>query len=248
MSSFPKTTSLKRWEIYLERELYEYEKAIIENFKGEYMTNKKMEQLFSIISEKSLYVPRLTNRDGNCLFESLNYHGIGKDVMSLRKGLASILYIYQDYQNFFPYEVKSLKELFNDYDERKYVMCNSEFYKYSFNIMCQDLGNNHSWSKLPAEIILMVVSNIYGVEIVIVNNQNSYESTINVHNSARKKVYLGHLSESHYVPLDVSDGSQADLYYSEYKNKFLKWATSVKKSEYEIPHIIDKTNDMMLKN
>ena len=39
-------------------------------------------------------------------------------------------------------------------------------------------------------------------------------------------VYLGQLGESHYVPVDVKtpEGSQTSVFYTEARQKFIKWA------------------------
>lgn len=240
---FPKTLNEKKWIEYLERHLEYKEKCIINSVRIERSFNKDIEELYTICKKKRMYIPELTNMDGNCLFESLNYHGIGRDVNTFRTGLSILMYYYKTTKNFFPHQESSLEELFNTFNEVEYAYSvrhikednikdyEIEYYKYTYNVMCQDLQNNGSWSRLPTQLILMVISLLYKLNIVIINNSNDYEMNVNVYENVQNKphirtIYLGNLGESHYLPIDLlqEDEEIDPLYYTEAVDEFLKWA------------------------
>lgn len=248
---FPKTISHKAWEQYLGRYLSHQEKFILEGYRAEKYMNQMLDDLYrQCIKKKIYYVPLLTSLDGNCLFESLLYHKIGSSVEQLRRTLALIMYLYKSYKGFFPNREESLEEMFVPYNCVEYVSCKKkvdgevqkEFYKYTYNVMCQDLSNNHSWTRLNTQLVLMVLSYIYKLEFVIVTNRdaNKHEDdnimVINTNASDQvdiKKIYLGILGESHYVPLDILNQDEAlePLYYNEAKTLLLEWASDIEKKK-----------------
>ena len=46
LNSFPKTTNIKKWENYLERELEDIEKKLLEELKKEVIINRMLKNLF----------------------------------------------------------------------------------------------------------------------------------------------------------------------------------------------------------
>ena len=97
--------------------------------------------------------------------------------------------------------------------------------------MCQDLTNKSSWTRMPTQLILLVLSYIYKLEIVIISRLNDYENRINAFDNVitkpeLKKIYLGHLDEAHYVPIDVltEDEELVPILYEDAKNELLEWA------------------------
>ncbi|QKF93693.1 OTU domain-containing protein [Fadolivirus algeromassiliense] len=243
---FPRTINHKVWAEYLGRQLNWDERCILEDYRAENRMNDMMKELYTQCNIKgNLYVPMLTNIDGNCLIESLNYYGIGENVKQLRNMLSVLMYIYKDYKGFLPNNDLSLKELFDMTNEIEIVCSRKktdddehlEYYKYTYNVMCQDLSNSHSWQRLPTQLILMVVSYVFKVEIIIVSNMGSYENVINAFESVTPKpslftVYLGHLGESHYIPLDILNPDKEELdplFYRDAKHKLIEWATFMEK-------------------
>lgn len=242
--NFPKTIKPIAWCNYLGRRLTKNEHHILDNFRGEASTNTIMKKLYNKCLARGLYVPMLSQADGNCMFESLNYHKIGSDVDSLRSGLAVLIYLFKDKEKFMPNMDLTLKQMFDAFNEIEFVakyvkvkddsgeeVLEKKFYKYTFDIMCQDLTNNGSWSKLPTEIILRVISYIYKVEIEIINSCNDYAHIINSYENVDppvklRKIYLGHLGESHYLPVDILEEgvTPTNMYYTNARKKFLKWA------------------------
>ena len=239
---FPKTINYKIWGEYLGRNLNNQERYLLEDYRAEKYMNNMMKQLYIQCNKKNLFVPMLTNLDGNCLFESLVYHDVASSVMEIRDILSLLLYVYKDYKGFLPNNDVSLEEMFNMTNEIEYVSrrrkVNNEYvkdyYKYTYNVMCQDLTNNHSWSRLPTQIILMVLSYVYKLEFIIVGSNNDYENKVNVYENipvTTQKIYLGHLGESHYVPLDILtlDYEIDPLFYKNSRIALIEWAESIEK-------------------
>lgn len=248
---FPRTTRIDVWEHYLGRPLVFKEKVLMENFKAEKIMNDLMRQLYIHCKNKGrFYVPILTELDGNCLFESLAYHKLGKDIENLRKILSVMMYIYKDYKYFLPNIDTTLNDMFSLTNEVEYVVSREKkgdsyeinFLKYDYNIMCQDIANSSSWCRLPTQMILMIISYIFKVEIIILSSQTGYEHIINAFENSTekpelKKVYLGHLGEAHYVPLDIlEDDEELDpIYYTCAKEELIKWAIKMEELKNNQP-------------
>lgn len=237
--SFPKTFDTVIIEEYLERELLPEEENLIENFRVEYEFNNKLESLHKICGAKNLCIPVLTQLDGNCLFESLVYHGIGTSIEHLRKVISTLLCIFKDHKNFFPDEESTLQELFTMANEIQYVVCNdSNFYTYTYDTMCQDLLNKYAWDRLPTQIILMVISYVYKLEIIILNNNSNYVNNINVfknkpgNNIEIKKLHLGHIHEAHYFPLVHNNNGTIPIYYDTYQEMMSAWVRDMERIKY----------------
>ena len=236
---FPKTINIRKWVEYLGRQLTPQEINILQSVRVETKMNDDLKLLHNKCEVLNYHIPKLKEWDGNCMFESLNYHNIGDSVSSLREGLAFIMYQFKDYENFFPDQKESLSELFVLFNEIEYVHCNDKLYKYTYNIMCRDIADDQSWSKLPTQLILMVISFIFRVKIVIINNQTTWVNTINIYEEHpiedMKTVYIGHLLESHYVPLDVNNGEDeyVPIYHKDLKRKFIKWAMLMQKHKIQ---------------
>lgn len=247
---FPKTVDIYAWMQYLGRRLSRREFSIIHGVMQEKEFNDRMRDLYDICEKKKLYIPELTRLRGDCLFESLNYHGIGNDVEDLRNSLATIMYLYKDHKNLFPSQETTLQELFTSMNDIEYVVKRDyhydhdngpEFYKYSYNIMCQDVATCRSWDLLPTQLILMVISLIYKVEICVVNDSSEWVNTINVFEECDedikkdvKRIYVGHLSESHYLPVDVLNDDEVidPIYYKVARVRFIKWGKAIEKKMY----------------
>jgi len=112
--------------------------------------------------------------------------------------------------------------------------------------MIVDLYTNHSWSRLPMELILMTISRIYEVRIKIFSNKSEYVNIISVWDSNNldldldlvldlNTIHLGHINEEHYVPVIqiddeiISDPLLMDEFVKSYpkyisaKNEYHKW-------------------------
>lgn len=243
---YPKSLKFIDWENYLERRLSWNEVDIIECYRAEIHMNKHMVGLYKQCEQKKLFVPMLSELYGNCMFESLLYHNVSNSTRELRSVLSLVLYLYKDFKGFLPCVDDSFKEIFDRLNEIEYVELiddhrnndyhEKKYYKYTFNVMCQDITNKYSWSRLPTQLILLLVSFLYRLEIIIINNHSDYEHKINAFEALQndekpmlRTIYLGHINESHYVPLDVikDDIDVMPLYYTESKANFKKWVNQM---------------------
>ena len=242
--AFPKSLKYQDWVEYLGRSLNYEEKSLIEDCRSEKHLNDMLNDLYKQCINTNYYVPILTDVIGNCLFESLVYYKIGSSVEELRTMLSMIFYIFQDYKNFLPGMSESLSELFSFSNEIEYVSTKNkttdekEFYKYTYTIMCQDLGNFCCWSRLPTQLILLVVSYLYKVEIIILHSDNGHETKINAYdtqNIKTSKIYLGLLGESHYVPIDILDSEEEmdPMYYTSAQRKLIHYGTFMQKCKIQ---------------
>jgi len=252
---YPRKLKPAIWEEYVGRKLTYEERCLIERCKAEKYMNAMMRDLYVQCLQKNYYVPVLTNLDGNCLFESLVYHKIGNSVQELRSMLSMIFYIFQNYKNLLPGVELTLSELFSFANEIEYVSTKKSdsepvYYKYSYTIMCQDLGNLTCWSRLPTQLILLVISYLYKIEIIVINSNTGYETKINAYESVNNnghnvnKVYLGHLGESHYVSLDIMMDKEKKfepLFYTEARDNLIKWGTMLQ--NIKINADINKKNE-----
>src|SRR5580698_1257501 len=117
----------KIWELHLERKLYPVEIKLFTEYSAEKSMNGRLLALYDICIKKGLYIPMLSKMDGNCLFESLVYLGIGNDITTLRNGIASIMYVFKDYPKFFPEQEASLNKLFTEWNDIEYVESDEGF-------------------------------------------------------------------------------------------------------------------------
>jgi hypothetical protein len=236
--SFPNTLDHDMLEYYLGRALTVEEKSIIYDYTMEEAFNDKLQDVYKFCKSKNLHAPILTSLAGDCLFESLVYFGIGKNVGELRKTVSLLLYIFKDYKYLIPDNDMTLKQLFDVTNEIKYVKCSDgKFYYYTYDTMCQDVTNMQSWTKLPTQLILMVISYVFKLKIIILNNNGNYENVINTfkpvktdddNNSTKiKTIYLGHVQEAHYFPLDYNHNNEDYIYYNDCYNVLNQWVNYV---------------------
>ena len=149
---YPRTYDSKKWELFLERKLSAWEQNILNNANSERNFNRSMKVLYEACAKYNMYVPLLTKLDGNCLYESLAYHKIGSGDNYFRQGLAFIMYMFRNYENLLPGDRDTLLTKFTisncGPEGTRYVGCknNRKFYNYTYDVMCQDLTNDGSWS------------------------------------------------------------------------------------------------------
>lgn len=242
----PQIPNRSVWENYLERRITTREETILAGARSEAYMNRKMKLLHEQCAQKKLYVLKLTEAYGNCMFESLIEQGIGETIEQIRKGLACMMYIYKNHKNFFPNDEETLKEKFDNINDVEYVITKrkeeKKFYKYSYNIMCQELANNYSWGNLPTHLIQMVVSRIYKVEINIIIDSSEYVHKISgfygqdAEEIALEKVYLGKLDEYHYLPIREIKGIEEEInlqpkYYTEGRKIYTQWTRDMQREK-----------------
>ena len=225
MSNFPQTIDIGEWSKFLKRELTNDEKRLFARVLEERMLNSAIDNINKCVKDRNLKVCKLTDLHGDCFFESLVILGIGDDSEKLRISISHLMYIFRDYRGFFPDQEETLAELFSHFNEIEYVHCKqtNRIYKYTYNIMCQDMSESSNWNRLPTQLILMFISKIFNLNIAIIND-SGFEHNININNNNNNTIYLGHIGECHYVPINIiTDKNSDNLEHKENWNKFISW-------------------------
>jgi hypothetical protein len=231
---YPKTSDIETWESFLNRDLTMEEKLYLMDVVIEKGLNKEIYCLQENLKrDGTLYIPKLTSNVGNCLFESLEILGYG-DAEQIRKNVSAVMTLCASNESFFPFIHQSIRNIFTNSNDIATVLDKDEnkSYKYNYDMMLVDLYSKHSWSRLPTELILMVISRIYKIEILISHNNTQYITKINVWDDMPiiASIRLGQLNEEHYVPIkQITDAISADMVnkkikYVKAKNRFHKWA------------------------
>ena len=230
---YEKTINRQYWQNFLDRNLTEEEKYLIESINDEKRINHKIEMLNQAASNQGLYIPMLTRMRGNCLFECFQYHNVLDDIMEFRRGLSKLMFSFRDFPNFIPGQSLTLKELFDCQNEIEYVYCKKthKLYKYNYDIMCRDIACNYSWTRLPTQLLLTVISFVFNLKIRILYD-NSYITEICT-NDDSDIINIGLLGELHYVPLEIKRGLQREDILPKYTDalkEFHQWAIIMCKS------------------
>lgn len=202
---------LKKFIKILDGHLTNEDKKLIRHVHNEMKMNNHVKEIYNIINPKNLYIPFLPDLDGDCLFHSLSPHLGDIHVQDLRNILATVMRVYKSDTHFLPCDERPLQELFEAVNEIEYVSCTDKngqvrFYKYTYDIMCRDLSNLSSWDRLPMQLILLVLSYIYKVEIEVINNSDTIHDicAFNPHDPENRptlrKITVGHINEFHYIP------------------------------------------------
>lgn len=170
--------------------------------------NKRMTRLNGIAQAKNLEIATLTTLHGNCIFESLKYFELFDNIETVRIGLSVLMIIMKNKKNFFPDREDSLNDMFS-FNDIEYVYCNEhkKLYKYTYEAMCIDLAMDSSWTRLNTQLLFMIISFLYNVKIVILNDRHiDYTTEISMtRTNDAKTIHLGQIGECHYVPLKVID-------------------------------------------
>jgi hypothetical protein len=225
---FPRTINMFELTKYLNRELNMEEKCLFNSVKMEKLMNIQLNKINETIKSRNLEISHASVIDGNCLFDSLSSLGYGDNSDELRKSITYLMYIFKDYKNFFTDQQESLNELFANFNEIELVYCknNSKVYKYSFDVMCQDMYESCNWTRLNTQLVLMFISKVFNINITIIHD-NGFETTIHLGDENSKNVFLAHVGESHYLPISKIEDMDnlKNIEYKHMKHDFLKWAT-----------------------
>lgn len=141
-------------------------------------------------------IKELSKENGNCLFESilLSSDKFESDkTIAFRKNIAHVLKKYKN-ENYLDKMDGSLEQVFNEFNEIP---------GYKYDDMVHDLSINGCWENFNTHLILNVMSKYYKLNFTIINNSSIVPIKISTHNEKEyKDIYLGHLLENHYVPLE----------------------------------------------
>lgn len=226
----PRSPNIKRWEIYLKRRLSLSEKKLLKKTECEISINKDIMNLAINLKNDKLYIPELSVSNGNCLYESLNYHLKEKNLLDIRKSVANFMRLFKNQKNIFSNNEYSLHELFMFQNEIQYILNrkDNKLYNYTFDIMCTDLECDGSWERLPVELILMCISYLYDVKITLCHDNGFMHHIINS-DTPKKEIYIGLLGEFHYIPLEIKKDEDPDtitdnvIVYNKYIDKYHEW-------------------------
>ena len=187
--------------------------------------NEMVLKLSENVKLKKLYIPFLPKLDGNCLFNSLSaYNEIFESPEQIRKFISSIMIIFANC-NIIPNNSLTLREIFELTNEIEYVFCKEtkKLYNYTYYTMCIDLLNENSWSRLPVQLILLLISIFYNV-IINIHHNNGHITVINSDNDNdnKKIIDIGLIDEFHYVPL-LNSPNDTIQYYNDKLKLFFVW-------------------------
>jgi hypothetical protein len=225
------------WGSILQRKLTEDEYEILHDVKSEIKMNSVINDIHNKVIQEGLYFPMLTENDGNCLFHSLCYYNLAKDIVSLKKSISNMMIFFKDKKNFIPNQDLTLAELFSFHNEIQNVFCykKHKMYKYNYDTMCIDILADDGWKRINTELMLTVLSIVLNIKFKIYHNNNHITNICPVENEDTQIIILAQLGECHYIPLDViPKGKKVDCpMYTENYKKFLNWADSIMNDDYE---------------
>lgn len=217
------------WEDYLERELTPTECLILKAAKNENKMNMAIQQIYQNAESKGLYIPILTNLHGNCIFESLKYHGLCDDIDNFRNGIAVLMLMFKKMKNFIPGQELSLEELFDltNYIETVFCKTTRRYYKYNYYAMCVDLSTDTSWTRFNTQLIFTVLSVVLNIRIKIFHNNGHITIIETLENDDTIDICLAQIEEIHYFPLEKRTGYPCEDECPKYMDHLLyfhKWA------------------------
>lgn len=156
---------------------------------------KKINKLEKNCKKYNYNITKITNLNGDCLFEVLVYNELGENVMNIRNMIAALFISFRNVIGFFDkFENNTLEELFNDFSIKI-----NKHKKYSYDVMCNDIIKKGSWMNLPTNLILMVISRCFNIKFVIINSDIDNLIVINECKNVTKEIGLGFLPEFHYI-------------------------------------------------
>jgi hypothetical protein len=210
---------------------------LLKSVKHEKEDNESIAIIHKTALRYNLYVHCLTKSKGDCLFESLELIGLIKERIQFRQSIALIFYLFGDSKLIFPYDL-TLKQLFELVNEIEYVYCfeTNMLYKYTYYTMCSDMATCGSWSRIPTEMVLTIISLFFKVRIHIYRDDGHISKICDVNlektlsqTDPKSNAYIGHIGEHHYIPLsripkNIHDANIKCPKYDVCLRKFHKWA------------------------
>ncbi len=226
--SYKSTINPQYWMQQLGRNLTKKEKYLLMSVRQEKMMNDSICNIYNFATEQKLYTPALTQLSGNCFFESLKILGVCNNVMDFRTGLGMLMFYFRDIKNFIHGQELSIFEMFQFINDIDSVFCHKtkKFYKYNYDTMCIDLMSEGEWTRLPTELIIMVISSFLNIKVRIFHD-NGHITEINSAENPTRCVNIGLIGEVHYIPLTERHGAPHENNIVRYTNalkNFHQWA------------------------
>lgn len=223
----------------LQRPLTKKEMKMIKKVRSEKKNNLAIERIHKKALTNNLYIPCLTRQNGDCLFESLEHVGLCESSEEMRQISAMLFFLFGNCKLVDSYDA-TLKSIFEMTNEIPYVYChnNNKMYKYTYYTMCVDMYTPGSWSRLPTEILLTVLSSFFKVRFRI-HHDSGNVTTICTDQLNKTlplddpscNITLGLIDESHYIPLIPLDKkvlrSIKLLQYTDEHRKFINWMKKI---------------------
>ena len=153
--------------------------------------------------EKNGYgISKITNLNGDCFFEVLVHNELAESIPNIRKMVAALFISFKNVTGFFDcFPDDTLEQMFNKFStNNKTKIITGDYVDYSFDVMCGDLICKGSWNKLPAHLMMMVISKCFNVKFVIINSE--IDNVLTIDESKKddtKEIGLGFLPEFHYI-------------------------------------------------
>lgn len=236
--TYQSTLNIDYWSTVLKqlrRRLTKKDRKIIRSTRYEKKDNESMEKILKRAIGNGLHIPCLTGLVGDCMFESIKHTGFCDDHTELRKIVATIFFMFGDCK-ILANQDESLKTLFSFYNDIEYVYCykKNRLYRYTYYTMCSDMYTSGSWSRLPTEIILRVMSVFFKVRFNIYHDNGAIDK---ICDEAVEKncndiidINLALIGENHYVPLTPFKGDPKKIRCPKYTTRlkvFHRWARQI---------------------
>jgi len=196
--------------------------------------NTKIRKINTLASNDGLCVPRLSVNDGNCLYDSLCYHRIAPSIIELKTTIAYLLLFFKSKKNFLPRSDISLEDMFAiaNTDDSKYVYCHKSksVYQYNYDLMCLDIISDDGWARVHTQIIFNALSVVMNIKFVIYHS-NGHKTVIYARpldGVPPRVIWLGHINECHYIPLDkMTNPQHVCPQYTEKLEAYTEWIDEV---------------------
>lgn len=229
-NGFQFSLDIDYWEKEIKRKLEPNERKLLKWVENEFYKNRLLDQLQQKLHDDGFYIPQLSQDDGNCLYDSLYILGLIHNIDIFRNSIASLMMIFKDYKEFLPNINIPLKELFEYQNDIEYVYCSktNRLFKYTYDIMCMDLATTTTWTRLPTQLILTVISLIFNIKLKI-HHDNNHITEISALNDTTEEIHLLLIGESHYMPLLKTNNKENKfVFYRDSLSMFIKWTKNLR--------------------
>jgi hypothetical protein len=248
--NYKSTVCINYWTTQLERinkQLHKRDRKILKNAKNEKCDNESLQRIHARALQDNLYIPCLTELNGDCMFESMQHAGLCVDKNYMRKSVGLLFFLFGNCKLISGHDM-TLKELFDMTNDIQYVYChnNDKLYKYTYYTMCSDMFTDGCWSRLPAELVLMMISIFFKVRFHVYHDNGHVAKICDImldnqlsETDPGSNIRVGLIGEHHYIPLVERNGNAQELKCPKYDTelrKFHKWAK-------EIARMIDQYNN-----
>lgn len=254
--NYKSTASEVYWKAQLKKikkVLTKKDKKLLKSFKYENQCNESMLRIQTYALEKNLHITCLTDLAGDCMFESIEKTGFCKDKQVFRRSVALLLFLFGNC-NVIETSNVSLKDTFELFNDVEFVFCHDtkKLYKYTYYTMCSDMYTDGSWSRLPTEIVLTVISIFFKVRINIYHDNGHIDMICSPELDQildvidpEFNINIALIGENHYVPLshipDKDTQPNECPKYTIQMDKFHKWARD--KADMIGLYVVDAVDD-----